>query len=248
MRYVVAALMLTLSVPVYGQIISRPTEPPIVTAENERWYRLGEPLVFAGDFYYPAGPVAFFDGNVMVRTAHYNGVPLYADTTLEPYSIVFVPVGRGLMQPYERRRVGELAGTSGSRLSSFPGASQPSARDIPMAAGPPTGPPQSSGAINVFPPEPGAVGTVGTPAPPPAATVVRAPIRTSRPVRRENVWVDFQEQKWVNAGSAASVHGRVLVRVGDLSGHAVYRAPGGAQDVIYVETVPGVVVPFRLEH
>ena len=62
----------------------------------------------------------FFNGNTMVRTGHYNGVPLYADATLEPYSIVYVPIGRGLMQPYERPRRGDLAGTTGSRPPSFP--------------------------------------------------------------------------------------------------------------------------------
>ncbi len=55
----------------------------------------------------------FFSGDQMVRTGYYNGVPLYADTTIEPYSVVLVPVGRGQMRPYERIRDGELAGTTG---------------------------------------------------------------------------------------------------------------------------------------
>ena len=61
-------------------------------------------MIFAGSLYYPAGPVVFFNGDVMVRTGYYYGVPLYADTTIEPYSIVLVPIGRGQMQPYERLR------------------------------------------------------------------------------------------------------------------------------------------------
>ena len=61
-----------------------------------------ELIQFAGDLYYPAGAAVFFDGNTMVRSGHYNGVPLYTDTTLEPYSVVYVPLERGLMQPYER--------------------------------------------------------------------------------------------------------------------------------------------------
>ena len=75
-----------------------------MTAANESWYQLREPVQFAGDLYYPAGATVFFNGNHMVRTGHYNGVPLYADTTVEPYSVVLVPVSRGLLQPYERRR------------------------------------------------------------------------------------------------------------------------------------------------
>ena len=91
MRLLGVALALLLAAPAAAQVQSRPTDPPIVTAENESWYRLGEPLQFAGDLYYRAGPTVFFDGNTMVRTGYYNGVPLYADTTLEPYSVVFVP-------------------------------------------------------------------------------------------------------------------------------------------------------------
>jgi hypothetical protein len=56
----------------------------------------------------------------MVRSGYYNGVPLYSDTTIEAYSIVYVPVQRGRMRPYERLRQGALAGTVASRTSSFP--------------------------------------------------------------------------------------------------------------------------------
>ncbi|MBI4486691.1 MAG: hypothetical protein HY655_11835, partial [Acidobacteria bacterium] len=35
-----------------AQIQSRPTDPPLVTAVNESWYRLGEAIQFAGELYY----------------------------------------------------------------------------------------------------------------------------------------------------------------------------------------------------
>src|SRR5688572_20311342 len=130
MRCLAAAITILLGVPAFAQVNSRPTEAPIVTAENDAWYRRGEPVVVSGEFYYPAGPVVFFNGNVMVRTAHYNGVPLYSDTTLEPHSVVLLPIGRGMMQPYERVRDGDLAGTSGSRAPSFPGRSDRLYREI----------------------------------------------------------------------------------------------------------------------
>src|SRR5687767_1676121 len=122
MRHVaiILAVLVLSATAVFTQVQSRPTEPPIVTAENDTWYRQREPVQFAGDVYYPAGAAVFFNGNTMVRTGHFNGVPLYADTTLEPYSIVYVPVSRGMMQPYERPRRGDLAGTTGSRTPSFP--------------------------------------------------------------------------------------------------------------------------------
>ena len=110
MRRVSASLLLTsllvAAAPAFAQIQSRPTDAPIVTADNESWYVNREPMQFAGDLYYPAGAAVFFNGNTMVRSGHYNGVPLYTDTTIEPYSIVYVPIQRGLMQPYERPRQG----------------------------------------------------------------------------------------------------------------------------------------------
>src|SRR5688572_33397323 len=95
----------------------------------------------------------------MVRVGHYNGVPLYADTTLEPHSIVFVPVGRGQMQPYERLRAGDLAGTSGSRLPSFPGRSDRLPREIATFPTPATVPQEIGTISTVVPARP--VGTTG---------------------------------------------------------------------------------------
>src|SRR5688500_13743022 len=96
MRQVFFFLLVLAATPVAAQISIRPTDPPLVTAVNERWFQLGEPVQFAGDLYYPAGAVVFFNGNIMVRTGHYNGIPLYTDTTVEPYSIILVPISGGL--------------------------------------------------------------------------------------------------------------------------------------------------------
>jgi hypothetical protein len=119
MRWFTVAVTLLASTPVLAQVGSRPGDPPIVTAENDAWYRQREPVVFAGDFYYPAGATVFFNRNTMVRTGHYNGVPLYADTTLEPYSIVYVPVARAASpEPRAVGTVGDIVtppvGTAGT--------------------------------------------------------------------------------------------------------------------------------------
>ncbi len=103
-----------------AQVYSGYAPPPAVTAASASWQLSGQPIFHAGSFYYPAGATVFFDGRVMTRTGHYEGVPLYSDVTLEPFSIVYVPVGGARMRPYERRRDGELAGTVGSRTPSFP--------------------------------------------------------------------------------------------------------------------------------
>ena len=45
------------------------------------------------------------------------------------FGIIYVPIGGGLMQPYERPRTGDLAGTTGNRAPSSPVAtSGPRAR------------------------------------------------------------------------------------------------------------------------
>src|SRR5260221_13738899 len=112
MRQRVLSLVLVVAVlvPILGtaQVYQLPTPPPLVTAANAAWQINGEPVFYEGALYYPTGPTVFFDGSVMVRTGVNQGVPLYADTTLEPYSVVFVPIGGTLMRPYERRRAGEL--------------------------------------------------------------------------------------------------------------------------------------------
>src|SRR5258706_11328140 len=151
MRQVSASLLLLTLVaaaPALAQVQSCPTDAPIVTADNESWYVAREPIQFAGNIYYPAGAAVFFNGNKMARSGHYNGVPLYSDTTIEPYSVIYVPVSRGLMQPYERLRDGALAGTTGSRAPSFPVSVSATRTTAPEAAIPPPGLPVPIGAVS----------------------------------------------------------------------------------------------------
>src|SRR5688572_5033297 len=214
MRSLVVALMLLAAAPAQAQVVSRPTDPPIVTAENDSWYRLREPVQFAGDIYYPAGAAVFFNGNIMVRTGHYNGVPLYADTTIEPYSIVYVPIGRGVMQPYERVRGGALAGTSGSRAPAFPMRSAGDSREVPIAAVSPTSTPRPIGALGAFTAETGSVATTGVAQRADAAAVVGTAGTTSlrqasptlitlrRPDSNDGIWLEFMGGRWVSAGPA----------------------------------------------
>jgi hypothetical protein len=103
-----------------AQVYRSPTASPNITAAGTSWYGSGSPIFYSGNYYFPTGPSVFFDGNVMNRTGNYYGVPLYEDATLEPYSLVYVPIGNNLVRPYERRREGELVGTVGSRTPSFP--------------------------------------------------------------------------------------------------------------------------------
>src|ERR671912_1502949 len=134
------AFAVLLSASASAQATWQPSTPPLVTAENTTWFQAAEPIIWNGDYYYPAGAAQGFNPYQMVRSGSFRGIPLYTDATLEPYSIVFVPLNGARMQPYERRRTGQLAGTVGSRTPSLPtdiGAEGVGPSGILQAQGPP---------------------------------------------------------------------------------------------------------------
>ena len=236
------------AVPAAAQIQSRPSDPPIVTADNDQWYVRGEPVQFAGDLYYPAGPQVFFNGNHMVRSGQYNGVPLYTDTTVEPFSIVYVPLSRGLMQPFERPRTGALAGTTGSRTPSFPvqlASPTVTARATPAPAPVPAAPAPAS-SLGTSSQIPGAVGTAGYVVPRPQDS--RPFVSLRRPENNDGVWVEFGGEKWVSAGAAIPFDSSALVRIGERAGFPVYARRDFKDEVIYLPARPGVVAPYRLKN
>ncbi len=124
MRVFLANVILSTALlfPVIGtaQVYQVRTPVPEVTAVASDWQINAEPIVVQGLVYYPTREQRMFDGQVMMQVDVYDHVPVYADATLEPYSVVYVPVGRAQMRMYERKREGELAGTTGSRTPSFP--------------------------------------------------------------------------------------------------------------------------------
>jgi hypothetical protein len=265
---VLVLIVLLLSVPAFAQMQSRPTDPPVVTAASESWYQQREPLLLGGDAYYPAGAAVFFNGNVMVRTGHYNGVPLYSDATLAPYSVIYVPIGRGQLQPYERPRRGELGGSVSSRLSGFPvrafGDPTTDVTAMGVTAVAATQLPYSAGAISTYTPEavvftPFSGGTfvpavaVRPVAAPTAALAVdtipepfvaRVIITPHRPDTNDGVWLQYDSQRWVSNGRAEA-RTADFQQVGSLGGRPVLRRTGGDADLIYVPTRDGVVAPFR---
>jgi hypothetical protein len=258
MRPIIVLLGVLAAAPAAAQVQSRPTDPPLVTAVNESWYQLREPIHFAGELYYPAGASVFFNGNTMVRTGHYNGVPLYADTTVEPFSVVLVPVSRGLMQPYERPRRGALAGTTGSRPPSFPVAVTPESAPLRAAAGPPTAAPMPPGAISVYTPgDPSearaapapvqeAVGTTGIVAAPRA--LQPSPVVTlRRPESNDGIWIRFGGERWVSRGASIAFSASEFVQVGEYSGRPVYARRTLSEEVIYVPTGAGRLAPYALK-
>ena len=262
MRRLSVSLLLTsilMAAPAVAQVQSRPTDAPIVTANNESWYINREPIQFAGDLYYPAGAAVFFDGNTMVRSGHYNGVPLYTDTTLEPYSVVYVPLERGVMQPYERLRQGSLAGTTASRAPSFPVSATTSSTPLPQAASAPTAPPQPIGAISVYTPEsvtrtsgtstssPVGTGGVPAPAPTPGRQNGTTIVTIGRPTSNDGVWIPYLGEKWISAGPAVPVTPERFRVVGNYEGFPVFARRDTSEQVIYVPTRAGLAAPYRLK-
>jgi hypothetical protein len=239
-----------------AQVNLQPTSPPGVTAENETWYRTGEPVPFAGNLYYPAGPAIHFNGDEMVRSGFNRGVPLYSRTTIEPFSVVFVPIGGGLMQPYERRRTGEIAGTSGSTVSALPveipstvGTSPEEAPVLqapapPVVASQPTveqfavppSQPATRPALRTQPMPPSrVVGTTGRAANPSGPVVTRI-----RPQAVNGIFVEFNSGRWYSSGPPVSLDPRVLTRIGNWYGFPVYVGAGAGDSTIYIPIAEGL--------
>lgn len=265
MRTAVPAVLLLscLAVPEVGraQVYHQETSPPAVTAAAASWQVNGEPLFHAGHFYYPAGATVFFDGKIMTRTGSYEGVPLYADVTLEPFSIVFVPVGGGRMRPYERKRDGDLAGTVGSRTPSFP-----IDRDVELSAegddgvqgAVPRGP-FAAGREYVLVPrarladgrrqaraeEPFVAAGAVMVSPPGRDTGRTPPLALPQRSAVEGMWIDFADARWFSAGKAVDHEASRFERVGDYRGFPVYRERGGPASRIYVTvTTDGPLAPY----
>jgi hypothetical protein len=244
-----SAVLIALSAsPLAAQIQNRPTDPPLVTAANESWYQLREPIQFAGDLYFHAGPAVFFDGNVMVRAGYFNGVPLYMDATIEPFSIVLVPVRTGLMQPYERRRRGELAGTTGSRTPSFPVRSTTERFVFPAAATAPTAMPRPLGAIAASEPSAPATPTASVGAHDgQVADSPRSPeapmVSVTRPENNQGVWIHYQGMKWVSSGPAVLLRASEFRAIGQYEGFPVF-VRQNEDRTIYLPTRAGLVAPY----
>jgi hypothetical protein len=266
------AIVLSAAAGVSAQSTIQPASPPLVTADTEQWYQSGEPILYAGNYYYPAGAQVHFNGNEMVRTGFYRGVPLYSRTTIEPFSIVFVPARGGVMQPYERRRAGEIAGLSGSSAPSFPVASTPGTTSSEVGAGivapiPPELVPTVPMATStvafeatagsmldlVAPavsPAPQAVGTSGrqTATPPARRPVATAP--AARPVlpradAANGVFIEFDNARWFSSGPTVDFDARTFTRIGELNGLPVYQARD-RRSTIFIPVAHGldVLAPY----
>jgi len=234
-----------------AQMNMRTTPAPLVTAENEGWYLRGDPVMFAGDVYYAAGAQVYFNPNEMVRSGVFLGVPLYTRTTIEPFSIVFVPVSHGLMQPYERRRAGEVAGTAASSAPSFPverGIEGTTGDLLLRGAAPPTvGSPvlewAPEAAVRPEYPEPAPM--LGRTQPPPQWGSLRT---AQLPSGLNAVFITYDNRRWFEAGAAVEYDESGFTRVGEYHGFPVYKRTAGEPSTIYVPVASdarGLVTPYK---
>jgi hypothetical protein len=214
-----------------AQVTWQPTPEPTVSAENEAWFRTGEPIIFLDADYYRAGATVHFNRYQMVRTGSYHGIPIYVDSTQDPFTI-FIPIGHGLMQPYERRRDGQLAGTTGLRAPSFPTAIAAESYVERSAATPAP----STGSLEEMP----------TAIPMTGRSIVEAPRETAgsavRPKGINGVWITYEGQQWFSVGKAVRM-GSGFTEVGSYRGFPVYRRANDA-DTIYVPTADGMAAPY----
>jgi hypothetical protein len=241
-----------------AQVQMRQTEPPLVTAENEPWYLEREPVIYAGQRYYPAGALVFFNGNEMVRSGFHGGVPIFTRTTVEPYSLVYIPVGRGLMQPYERPRNGDLAGTVGSRTPSFPVAvATADTAPLPQAAAPPVLVAASVAAIE----NPAAfvslrevdtdanaraVATVGTRSEPgPQPLHVRI---GDRPSGLNAIFIHYAGARWFSTGQTVEVDPAAMSRIGEYHGFPVWKTETDERILVATSRAGTLAVPYSREN
>ncbi len=259
MRTCLVAVVLSVAalVPTNGnaQAYSLPTPAPQITAASADWQISGEPVFYAGNFYYPTGPSVFFDGNVMVRTSVYRGVPLYVDASVDPYSVVYVPIGGNTMRPYERHRKRELAGTVGNRMPSFPIERDSELSVASGSAGLLTPPSDVTMEPDVLPEH--AVATGGSAVPSPSSAGEAAPMERLAPRHtivqsippphaNNGVWFDFAGARYHSAGAAVPFRRERFALVGDYRGFLVYRDVRGAADEIYVTVVKdGPLAPYK---
>jgi hypothetical protein len=164
------------------------------------------------------------------------------------------------MQPYERRRTGALAGTTGSRAPSLPTtiSAEGMSPAIVQAVGPPDFA-RSYDVASVFDPGaapaapvviqsapipavgPTAIGTSGD-----AAATPPRPVTTILPPTGLNaIWVEFNGQRWYGSGQSIAYDAARLNEIGSYRGWTVYaRKDDPEARTIYIPSIAGRLAPY----
>jgi hypothetical protein len=178
----------------------------------------------------------------MSQTVLFQGVPVYSDTTIEPYSELYVPLSSGRMRVYERRRQYELAGTTGSHVPTFPVDSPsvpaPRERIVTGEAAVGTGGSEVPRAVSDAS---SAVLPLGV-RPRPRRTVM-TPVQNGV---ANGVWLEFNGARWYSTGAAESFSPDRFEPIGEYHGFPVYRDTTKKSDEIWVSVVKdGPLAPYK---
>jgi hypothetical protein len=213
-----------------AQVLQFRTPAPEVTAAGAEWQTNDEPIVVSGLLYVPTREQRMFDGQVMTQIDVYQRVPIYADTTREPFTIVYVPVSRDRLRAYERAPVTPFAVASGRGATAV----------TPLV-------------VAAAPEQPQPVGTTGT-------IVTTSPARRTPPVRSRarignavpraratnGIWVDYGGTRWYSSGAATTYSPDRFTKIGEYHGFPVYRDPRDDSDQIWIAAVNGgPLSPYR---
>jgi hypothetical protein len=194
---------------------------PDAVAANADWRINNEPIVAQGLTYYPTRESRMFDGQVMSQVDVYKGVPVYADVSISPFTLAYVPLTPTRMRTYERGPDGDSRFISGRGRADLGAVAtsgietwEPVIIDAPIEA------PRA-----------------------PAPTRVES---IPRPRGTTGIWVEFNGVRWYNDGVAQSYTAERFARAGDYHGFPVYRERGRAADRIWIATVNGgPLTPYR---
>jgi len=238
-RALLFVLAMSLSVGAQAQVIWQPTPAPVITAENTTWFSQRGPIHWNGDLYYPTRPVQFFNPLQMVRAGSINGIPLYIDSTLEPYTLLFVPLSGGRVQPYERAQTAEVL--TGADIAQAPAAPDAAPGYDALAIPAPAVPASLRGMS-----QPMAVATSGRLAAPATGTnaAPRLVSTLTRPEGVNGIWVNYDGRRWFLAGKAVDYDAATLAEIGTYHGWTVYMR-NGDRSTIYIPTSPGRLAPYR---
>lgn len=228
-----------------AQAYSVPTPAPAVSAVGHDWFDNRLPILFAGDRYFPAGPRYHFDPNIMVPAGSFDGVPLYVDASVEAYSQVLVPAGGGMVQPYERRRSGELAGTTGSHAPEFPVDILPwetraEGQAWPAQAAPSSRQWRGDEQVGTRQREWSAEEEQARQRllqPPGRIETVRAP------ENNRGIWIRYENTRWEISGKAMPFDASRFSKIGEYFGFPVYATRGSEE--IFIPAADGMVAVYR---
>ncbi len=193
---------------------------PQPSVDYDEWRFSNEPMTLNGLVYYPTRGTRLFDAQVMTQTGVYRSIPIYADVTMPPLTVVYVPIGRGVLRAYEQNASRSIAPVS-----------------------PPRAAPQPIGTAGAAIPAPAASSTADVPRP--ARTHMES---VRRPDSQNGIWLEFNGTRYYVDGAPIAFDPARFTQIGDYRGFPVFRGRDGSADAIWIpvmkDTADGRIVRY----